>query len=81
MKDMPIHITTGTIVRALLIIAGAFLLWHLRGLARILLTSIVIATAIEPAAKGLTKYKVPRILSVIIVYLLFFSMFFGVVFF
>ncbi|PCI30661.1 hypothetical protein COB52_01340 [Candidatus Kaiserbacteria bacterium] len=74
-------ITTGTVVRILLVLAGAALLWYLRDLALIVLTSIVIASAIEPAARGLMKYKVPRAMSVLFVYLLFFGMFFSVVFF
>ncbi len=74
-------ITTGTVVRIILVIGGAALLWYLRELALIVLTSIVIASAIEPAARGLMKYKVPRAMSVLVVYLLFFGMFFSVVFF
>lgn len=81
MQNMTIQITTGTILKAILILALAALLWHLRELALIVLTSIVIASAIEPAAKGLMKYKVPRIVSVLVVYLLFFAIFFGVIFF
>ena len=81
MKDMTFSITTGTIVRILLFIAAAALLWHLRELALIVLTSIVIASAIEPAAKTLTKYRVPRVLAILGVYSLFFGVFFSIVFF
>jgi len=81
MKDMTFSITTGTIVRVILLLAAAALLWYLRELALIVLTSIVIASAIEPAAKGLMRYKVPRVFAVIGVYLMFFGAFFGVVFF
>lgn len=81
MPNTTFTITTGTIIRVILLAALAALLWHLRELALIVLTSIVIASAIEPAAKGLIKYKVPRILAVLVVYLLFFAMFFAVIFF
>jgi predicted PurR-regulated permease PerM len=81
MQNMTIQITTGTVVKVIFLLALAALLWHLRELVLIVLTSIVIASAIEPAAKGLIKYKIPRILSVLVVYLLFFAIFFGVVFF
>ncbi len=74
-------ITTGTIVRVILLAALAALLWHLRELALIVLTSIVIASAIEPAARGLMKYKIPRVLAVLVVYLMFFGSFFSIVFF
>jgi len=81
MKDVTFAITTGTIVRVILFAAIAALVWYLRELALIVLTSIVIASAIEPAARNLIKYKVPRIAAVLLVYLAFFGMFFGVVFF
>ena len=74
-------ITTGTIVRIILIGALAALLWHLRDLALIILTAIVIASAIEPAARSLRKIKVPRVIAVLVVYILFFALFFSVVFF
>tara|TARA_A100001015_G_scaffold154549_1_gene171525 strand:- start:6823 stop:7878 length:1056 start_codon:yes stop_codon:yes gene_type:complete len=74
-------ITTGTIIRVVLILAAVTLLWQLRDLALIVLTSIVIASAIEPAARGLMKYRVPRVLAVLVVYALFFGAFFGIVFF
>jgi len=81
MKDKTFSITTGTIVRVILFIAAAALIWHLRELALIVLTSIVIASAIEPAAKALTKYKIPRVFAVLGVYSMFFGMFFSIVFF
>lgn len=80
MKDTTITITTGTIIRVILLLVGAALLWHLRDLVLIILTSIVIASAIEPAARALVKYKIPRVLAVIIVYLSFFGMFFVTIF-
>ena len=81
MNGMSFTITTGTIVRVILFAALAALVWHLRDLALIVLTSIVIASAIEPAARALINYKIPRVLSVLVVYLAFFSMFFGIIFF
>ncbi len=81
MNDVTFSITTGTIIRVILFLTGAALLWYLRELALIVLTSIVIASAIEPAARGLIRYKVPRVLAVLGVYLLFFGTFFAIVFF
>lgn len=81
MPHTQIVITTGTIVRVLLLCALAALVWYLRDLALIVFTAIVIATAIEPAARGLIRYKIPRILAVLVVYLLFFASMFGVIFF
>ena len=81
MREVTFAITTGTIIRAILFLALAALLWHLRELALIILTSIVIASAIEPAAQSLTRHKIPRILAVLSVYLLFFAVFFSIIFF
>ncbi len=81
MSNVSIQITTGTIVRIVVVLGIVALLWTLRELALIVLTSIVIASAIEPAAKGLTKYKIPRILAILVVYLLFFGVFSSVIFF
>lgn len=81
MNDTTFSITTGTIVRVILLAALAALLWHIRDLVLIVITSIVIASAIEPAAKALMRHKVPRVLSVLAVYLMFFGSFFVVIFF
>ncbi len=81
MSDTTFSITSGTIIRTILLLTGAALIWYLRELVLIVLTSIVIASAIEPAAVSLMRHKVPRVMAVLSVYLMFFGMFFGVVFF
>lgn len=65
---MTISITPGTIVKAVFILALAWLLFTLRDLALIVLTAIVIASALEPGIAALTRYRIPRILSVIVMY-------------
>lgn len=75
-RDINISISIGTILKTLVVLGGAALLFYLRDLALIVLTAIVIASAIEPGVRALGRYKVPRILGVIIVYLLVFSVFF-----
>ncbi len=81
MKETSITITTGTIIRVIVLLASAALLWYLRDLVLIVLTSIVIASSIEPAARVLRKHRVPRVLAVLAVYLSFFATFFAVIFF
>lgn len=68
-KHLNISITAGTVVKTVLILVGAWLLWILRDVALIVLTAIVIASAIEPGVVGLMRRRVPRILAVILVYL------------
>lgn len=70
LKGTSITITSGTILRAVLIIGLFWLVFYLRDLALIILTAIVIATALEPAIKWLSGRRVPRIPAVIVLYLL-----------
>lgn len=76
-----ISITTGTIIKALVIVAVAALLWHVRDLLLVLLASIVFASAISPVATRLTQYRVPRVAAVTLVYAVFFSILISVVLF
>ena len=80
-RPVTISISTGTIVTAVVVLAGAWLLWNLRDLALVLLTAVVIASAVEPAVARLRHSKVPRVLSVLLVYILLFSAFFAVFYF
>lgn len=69
-KQFTINISTGTIVTAILFVVLAWLLFVLKDLVLIVLTAVVIASAIEPAIKWFTRYRVPRVLSVVLVYVL-----------
>lgn len=64
-----ITITPGAVITAVLVCTGAWLLWFLRDLVLVLLTAIVIASALEPAINYLRKKKVPRVLAVVLLYL------------
>mgnify|MGYP002725446233 CR=1 FL=1 len=80
-KELTINITAGTIIKALALIVLAGALWYLRDLVLIVLISIVIGSAVDPAARSLAKYKIPRTLSISVVYLAFFASFFVVMYF
>lgn len=79
-KDINVHITSGSILTTLLFLVLAALLWFLRDIVLILLTAVVIASAIEPAIRFFTKRRVHRVLAVIIMYVLVASVFFGILF-
>jgi predicted PurR-regulated permease PerM len=70
MNNTTITITTGTILRTLLIFGLCWVLFFLRDLVIIILTAIVIASSLEPAITWMKKVRISRIPSVIIVYLL-----------
>lgn len=65
-----IEIGSGTIFRVILILAGFAFLFYIRDIIMILLGAFIIASAIEPIARSLRKYRIPRAMSVVIVYLL-----------
>lgn len=80
-RQLHISITTGTVVRAILLVAAAALLFYLRDLVLIVLTAIVLSSAIDPGVHVLMRRGLPRTLSVIFVYLLIFLAFFIVFYF
>src|ERR1035437_4984926 len=67
--DNVIHIGAGTIIKTILIVLLFWIIFFLRDLVLIILMSIVIASAVEPAAQWLMRRKAPRLLAVILVYL------------
>jgi predicted PurR-regulated permease PerM len=79
-KGVNVHITAGSIVTVFLFGALAALLWFLRDIVLIVLTAVVIASAIEPGVHFFRRYGINRIFSVIIIYLSVAAVFFGVVF-
>ncbi len=79
-KDLRVTITSGTIVSAILLVAGAYLLWTLRDLALLVLTAIVIASAIEPGIAFFIRQRIPRFFAAILVYVLTFGSVFGLIF-
>ncbi|MEN9561702.1 MAG: hypothetical protein RIQ56_975, partial [Candidatus Parcubacteria bacterium] len=80
-KEIRISITAGTIIKAVLVLVAAWAVYHLRDLVLIILTAIVIASAIEPAVVAFGRWKVPRVLAVIGVYLMMFGVLFVIFYF
>ena len=75
-----ITITTETLIKVVLVAAAAWLLYVLRDIAIVMLTAIVIASAIEPAAKKCMRLGIARTPAVILVYLIFLSTLLGVLY-
>lgn len=80
-KEIRVAITPSTIMSAVLVIAGAYILWLLRDLALLVLTAIVIASAIEPEISFLIRRRIPRFFAAILVYVFVFGSIFGLLFF
>lgn len=80
-KQIQVSITSGTVIMTVVILAGAWALWLIRGLVLLVLTAIVIASAIEPGVSFFTRRKIPRVLAVLLMYLLVFGIVFAAIYF
>jgi predicted PurR-regulated permease PerM len=80
-KPQTISVQSSTFVRAIVIFGLAYALWVLRDLALLILTAIVIASAIEPGVHFFTKLRIPRVLAVLGMYLGVFGSLFAAVYF
>lgn len=80
-KDIRISITSGTIVTTFVIIGCVLVLWTLRDLALLVLTAIVIASAIEPTIAFFIRRNLPRFVAALLVYVLVFGSVFALLYF
>lgn len=79
-NETTISITSGTIVKGVFIILGFWVLWALRDLVLVVITAVVLASAIEPAIKFFGHYRIPRIPAVLAVYVGFTGLLVGLFF-
>jgi len=68
-RNITISVTSGTVTKVIVVGILFFALFLLRDLVLITLAAVFIASAIEPAVKFFARYKVGRVLSVVVVYL------------
>lgn len=80
-KNITVNINPATVIKVVLVLFLLVMLYQLRDIVLVVLTAVVIASAIEPATKWLSAYKVPRVISVIIIYLTFFIFITGIFYF
>jgi predicted PurR-regulated permease PerM len=80
-KEFSVSITSGTIVSAFMIAAGAYVLWTLRSLVLLVITAIVISSAIEPGVVFLARQKIPRFVAVLLMYVFVFGGIFALIYF
>jgi predicted PurR-regulated permease PerM len=79
--DYNIVISTGTILRTILVVLGFVTLWYLRDILMVVLTAIILASAIEPAVRFFGKRGIPRLLALVFVYLSGAGIFGGIFYF
>jgi len=80
-REVTISITAGTVVKTLVILILAWFLFVIRDIVLDVLTAIVIASAVEPGIASLTRRRIPRVLSVILIYLGLFAVGFVIFYF
>jgi predicted PurR-regulated permease PerM len=75
MKDQytTVNVSSITILKVLVIVLLLWFLFAIRDILLLFLISVIISSAIEPLADYLYKKRIPRALSVLIVYVLFLS--------
>lgn len=81
MRPVSISITASSIITAVVVLVCAWLIYELRALALVLLTAIVLASAIEPGVDGLVRRRIPRILAILAIFILLFGSFIGIFYF
>lgn len=79
-QKLQLDVSLGTLIKIISVIGVTALLWYLRDLVIVLLVAIVIASSVEPATVRLMRYRVPRVFSVLLVYVVFLGMFAGVLY-
>jgi predicted PurR-regulated permease PerM len=68
-----IDISFGTILKTVAVLVGIWLLYAVKDIVLIVLTAVVIASAIEPATKWFVGRRVPRTVAVVILYIAVFT--------
>jgi predicted PurR-regulated permease PerM len=63
-----IHISTETIIKSIIIVVFCYLLFYLRDVVLVILTSIVLSSSIEPGVRWFERRKIPRLLGVVFIY-------------
>ena len=61
-------ITTGSLVRAVVVAAIAYALFLVHSFVLVIITAVVIASAVEPAARWAGRKNIPRVPAVLFVY-------------
>jgi predicted PurR-regulated permease PerM len=80
-KKVVVEITLATVAKTVLLLILLYTLYTLRDLVLVVLTAVMIATAIEPFTKWFTERKIPRVLAALLIYLMVFASVAAIIFF
>jgi predicted PurR-regulated permease PerM len=76
METKRIEITTTTILKFLGIILALVLLWYLKSILLLLFIVLIVVASFAPIIDWAQKYKIPRVVSTILIFILLFSFIF-----
>ncbi len=68
-RDMHFNISTGTIIRFFLIAILLVAFYYISDVLLVVIAAVVLASAMEPVIRRLKRYKVHRIISVVLLYI------------
>lgn len=68
-RDVVIHISVSAVLKVIAVLVLVATLFILRDILLIVLTAIVVASALEPIIRWFRHYKIPRLPAVVLVYL------------
>lgn len=80
MEKFSVSITPKTLWTALAMVVGVFVAWKLRNFIMVILVSVIIASFVEVGTRLLKRIKIPRIISVFIMYTLGFGVIVGMLY-
>ncbi|OHA61916.1 MAG: hypothetical protein A2556_01095 [Candidatus Vogelbacteria bacterium RIFOXYD2_FULL_44_9] len=80
-KSNLVSLSFFTLWKVVLVVAVVYFVYYLRDIFLVLLTSIVLGSAIRPFSTWFEKFKIPRILAVLLVYIIGFSVILGTLYF
>jgi len=67
-KPTTISISTGTMIKILLILGGAAFVWFIRDILVVFFVALLLAALIDPFATWFVKHRIPRSVGVLVVY-------------
>lgn len=78
-SPVQVNISSLTIVKVILVVVGLAFLWSIRNIIGIVFVAWIISSALDPLIDYLQRYYIPRVLSILAVYILFIGFVTGVI--
>ncbi|MEK7558417.1 MAG: AI-2E family transporter [Patescibacteria group bacterium] len=80
-SQVEFSVTAGSIVKILAVLLVFVALYKIWDLVLVILTSVVIASSLEPLTKHLIRFRIPRVIAVIFLFLVFIVLFLALFYF